>query len=368
MNDQNYMKVALNLAREGRGWTSPNPMVGAVIVKNHQIIGKGFHECYGGYHAERNALISCMESPQGATLYVTLEPCCHDGKQPPCVDAILEAGIQRVIIGSRDPNPLVAGKGISILRQKGIEVTENVLLKECMQLNEIFFHFIKTRRPFVAMKYAMTMDGKIATDTGKSKWITGEIAQKDVHKKRHQYSAIMVGIGTILADDPLLTSRIENGKNPIRIICDTKLQISFSSQIVQTAKKIKTIIATCCLDKEKQNLYKKAGCFVLNVPECNGHLNLSILMEKLGMENIDSILLEGGAELNWGALESGIVQKIYAYIAPKVFGGKMAKTPVGGKGYWEVLDAVSLRNSKVIRLGEDFLMESEVCNHVYRNC
>ncbi len=214
MNDKDYMRLALQLAKKGCGWTSPNPMVGAVVVKEGRIIGQGWHQRYGQTHAERNALASCTEDPQGATLYVTLEPCCHYGKQPPCVDAILDAGIHRVVVGSADPNPLVAGKGIAILRAHGIDVTENVLQEECDALNKVFFHYITTKRPFVSMKYAMTMDGKIATYTGASKWITGEIARNHVQRQRHRFRGIMVGVGTILADDPLLTCRIEGGRDP----------------------------------------------------------------------------------------------------------------------------------------------------------
>lgn len=200
IKDMEYMQLALALARKGCGWVAPNPMVGAVIVKDGEIIGQGWHEKCGQPHAERNALASCTKSPRGATMYVTLEPCCHTGRQPPCTDAILEAGIRRVVVGSGDPNPLVAGKGIQILRAHGIEVTENVLREECQRLNEVFFHYIRTKRPFVVMKYAMTLDGKIAAYTGASKWITGEKARNHVQEQRHRYSAIMAGVGTVLAD------------------------------------------------------------------------------------------------------------------------------------------------------------------------
>ena len=211
MDDKDYMKRALELAKKGEGFVSPNPMVGAVIVKDGEIIAEGWHEKYGDLHAERNALKHCTQSAEGADMYVTLEPCCHYGKQPPCVNAIIEAKIKRVIVGSGDPNPLVAGKGIQILREHGIEVVENVLKDECDKLNEIFMYYIQHKRPFVAMKYAMTMDGKIATYKGLSKWITGEKAREHVHKLRHRYKAIMAGIGTVLADDPLLTCRLEDG-------------------------------------------------------------------------------------------------------------------------------------------------------------
>lgn len=368
MDDLDYMRLALELAKKGCGWTSPNPMVGAVIVKEGRIIGQGYHHRCGDLHAERDALAHCAGSPAGSTIYVTLEPCCHHGRQPPCTDAILEAGITRVVIGSGDPNPLVAGKGLALLREHGVEVTEHVLEEECTRLNEVFFHYIQTKRPFVVMKYAMTLDGKIAAYTGLSQWITGEAARRHVHQQRHRYSAIMAGVGTVLADDPLLTCRMEGGKNPIRVICDTRLKTPLSSKIVQTAKEVPTILATCWEGSEKLAPYQEAGCTVLTLPEQKGHVDLRALMEQLGQRNIDSVLLEGGGTLNWSALEAGIVQKVQTYIAPKLFGGAGAKSPVGGLGFPSPAGAVRLKNSTVIRLGEDFLIESEVCGNVHRDC
>lgn len=360
MNDNDYMRLALQLAEKGCGWTAPNPMVGAVIVKDGQIIGRGWHEKCGQPHAERNALAACTVDPGGATMYVTLEPCCHYGKQPPCVDAILAAGIRRVVVGSADPNPLVAGKGVAILRAHGVEVTENVLRDECDRLNRVFFHYITTKRPFVVMKYAMTMDGKIAARTGASRWVTGEAARSHVQKSRHRYSGIMVGVGTVLADDPSLACHMEGGKNPVRIICDTHLRTPLQSQVVMTARTIPTILATCCADQARHAPYMQAGCRVLCLNEKDGHADLVQLMERLGQEQIDSILLEGGGTLNWAALESGIVQQVQAYIAPKLFGGKTAKTPVEGMGVPAPGAAFRLKNSQLFKLGEDLLIESEV--------
>ena len=353
MNDDDYMRLALQLAEKGRGWTAPNPMVGAVIVKNGQVIGQGWHERCGELHAERNALAACTVDPIGATMYVTLETCCHYGKQPPCVDAILAAGIRRVVIGSTDPNPLVAGKGAVILRTHGIEVTENVL-------NKVFFHYITTKRPFVTMKYAMTMDGKIAAYTGASKWVTGKAARKYVQQQRHQYSGIMVGVGTVLTDDPSLACHMEGGKNPVRIICDTHLRTPLQAQVVMTAKEIPTILATCCTHQKRQAAYIQAGCQILCLSNQDGHVDLPQLMWRLGQEQIDSILLEGGGTLNWAALKSGIVQQVQAYIAPKLFGGETAKTPVEGVGVPAPDAAFHLKNSRLFKLGEDFLIESEV--------
>ncbi len=359
MTDLEHMQLALQLAQQGAGKVSPNPMVGAVVVQDGAIIGQGYHQQYGGLHAERNALANCERSPRGATLYVTLEPCCHYGKTPPCTEAILENGIRRVVIGSDDPNPLVAGKGIGILRSHGIEVTTHVLKEACDKLNEVFFHFIQTKTPYVVMKYAMTLDGKIATKTGASRWITGETARRRVHQDRNRYSAIMVGIGTVLADDPQLTCRIEGGRNPIRIICDTHLRTPLTAQVVLTTNLAKTILATAEPDTQRHKPYLEAGCQVAVIPELDGHLDLSALMRRLGQQNMDSILLEGGGTLNWTALQSGIVQKVQAYLAPKLFGGT-EKTPVIGLGVELPEQAIRLTSPTITRLGEDLLLESEV--------
>ncbi len=359
-NDRLYMERALYLAEKGWGRVSPNPMVGAVLVKEGRIIGEGYHACYGGLHAERAALENCLESAIGSTLYVTLEPCCHYGKQPPCTDAILENGISRVVIGSGDPNPLVAGKGIEKLKAHGVEVTEGVLQESCEKLNKIFFHFIRTKTPYVIMKYAMTMDGKLACVSGASQWITGETARKKVHQDRDRYTAIMVGVGTVLADDPLLTCRLPQGRNPIRIICDTHLRTPVDAQVVTTASQTRTIFASCCTDPARQKLYLQAGCELLAVPEKDGHVDLSALMGQLGAQGIDSILLEGGAALQWSALQAGIVKKVQAYIGAKLFGGGTAPSPVGGTGVLTPGDGFRLSPPTITRLGEDVLLESEV--------
>lgn len=368
MNDSIWMGRALELAMRGEGWTSPNPMVGAVIVKHGRIIGEGWHARCGGLHAERHALSRCTEDPAGATLYVTLEPCCHAGRQPPCTQAILDAGISRVVVGSPDPNPLVAGKGIQRLRQAGVVVTEQVLRAECDKVNQVFLHYIQTGRPFVAMKYAMTLDGKIACYTGASQWVTGEEARTHVHRLRHRYRAIMVGVGTVLADDPLLNCRIPDGRDPIRIICDSGLRTPLTAQLVRTAGQIPTILVTADGKPTKAQLYLDAGCMVLTLPGENGKVNLPDLMAKLGKMEIDSILLEGGGTLNWSMLKAGLVQRTYAYLAPKLFGGAEAKTPIEGQGVGAPEDAIQLRGSSVTQLGADFLIESEVEYHVHRDC
>ena len=359
MDEIAYMHHAILLARQGCGWVNPNPMVGAVIVKDGKIIGQGYHQKYGELHAERNALAGCQTSATGATLYVTLEPCCHHGRTPPCTEAIIESGISRVVVGSSDPNPLVAGKGIDILRSHGIEVIEKVAKEECDKLNESFFHYIQKKTPYVIMKYAMTMDGKIATRTGKSHWITGSAARHRVHEDRYRYSTIMVGVGTVLADDPMLTCRLENSTNPLRIICDTSLRTPLQAKLVTTTDTAPTLIATAITDTNRHQPYLDAGCEILVLPKKEDHIDLNSLMQRLGEKKIDSLLLEGGGTLNWSALQSGIVHKVQAYIAPKLFGGG-GKTPVAGFGVDHPEGAFLLSTPVITRVGEDVLLESEV--------
>lgn len=351
------MRRAISLAKKGEGQTNPNPLVGAVLTKNNVIIGEGFHQKYGELHAERAALKNCADngnSADGATLYVTLEPCCHFGKQPPCTQAIVTAGIKKVVIGSRDPNPLVHGNGSAFLREHGIEVTEDFLKNECDALNPIFFHYISTHTPYVALKYAMTADGKIATKTGASKWISGEKSRRLVHRLRNRYACILAGIGTVLADDPLLTCRIPGGKNPVRIICDSTLRIPLQSAIVKTAAEIPTIIV-CREETEKKSSLEKNGCEVLCLPGKNG-IDLNKLMQILAERKLDSVLIEGGSEIQYSALKAGIVHHIYAFIAPKIFGGS-AKSPVGGEGVEFPENCFSLSTERIQRIGEDILVE-----------
>lgn len=358
--EEQYMRQAAALAQKGMGKTNPNPLVGAVIVKDGRVIGQGYHQSYGGLHAERNALASCAEDPQGASVYVTLEPCCHYGKTPPCTDALIRAGVKEVIIGSHDPNPLVAGKGAQKLRQAGIEVTEGFLKQECDRLNPVFFHYISTGMPYVALKYAMTLDGKIATKTGASKWITGEKARAHVQQLRNYYSGIMVGIGTVLQDDPQLTCRIPEGRNPVRIVCDSALRIPLDRTLCKTAAEIPTIVA-CGADASegKQAELERLGITVLRTEGEDGKVGLQSLMKQLGERKLDSILLEGGSGLAGGALDAGIVQKVYAYIAPKIFGGK-APGPVSGQGAALPGQGAALKLDRVQWFGEDLLLEYEV--------
>lgn len=368
---ERYMARALELAARGAGWTSPNPQVGAVIVKDGRIIGEGWHTAYGKLHAEREALAHCTEDPRGATIYVTLEPCCHWGKTPPCTEAIIEAGIARVVVGAPDPNPLVAGKGFEVLREAGIEVVEGALLDECRAINEVFFHYIQSGLPLVIAKYAMTLDGKIATRTGASRWITSEAARKKVHEDRHRYAAIMVGIGTVLADDPELTSRIpdQETKNPLRVVVDSSARSPLTSKLVQTAREIPTLIAVAAqASAERIAALKEAGCEVL-VSSANGtvqsaehnRVDLPVLLAYLGKEKaIDSVIVEGGATLLWSFFSQGLVDRVQTYIAPKIFGGAGAPSPVQGLGVETPAGAIQCSTPTITCLGQDILLECEV--------
>lgn len=359
--DMTYMRRALELAVRGAGHVAPNPMVGAVIVKDGRIIGEGWHERIGGLHAERNAFAHCTEDCAGATIYVTLEPCCHWGRTPPCTDAIMEHKISRVVVGCLDPNPLVAGKGLRILRDAGIECVSGVLEDECLAVNEVFFHYITTKTPFVVMKYAMTLDGRIAAFTGDSKWITSETARNHAHETRKRLSAIMVGIGTVLADDPMLNCRIESGVDPLRLVCDSHLRTPLSSQLVRTAKDIPTWIFCADADVRRKTALEDAGVTVIPMPDETGtHVDLAAAMQYLGQQQVDSVLLEGGGTLNGEALRLGLVHRVQAYIAPKLIGGSAAHGPVGGAGIARMADALQLDDVTITRLGEDILIEGRI--------
>lgn len=354
------MELAIAEARKGEGFTNPNPMVGAVIVKEGRILARDYHHAYGGYHAERNAILNCKEDLSGAQMYVTLEPCCHYGKTPPCTEIILESGIKKVYVGSMDPNPLVSGKGVELLKSRGIEVETGICEEKCLALNKVFFHYIRHKTPYVVMKYAMTADGKIATKTGASRWISGEASRERVHNSRHKYMGIMAGVGTVLTDNPALTCRQEGKKSPVRIICDSRLRTPLTSELVRTAGEVPVILATAEGDAEKKKPYLDAGCEVLTISEKDGHIDLNVLMQKLGALGIDSILLEGGGMLNYSALKSGIVHAVEQYIAPKLFGGTAAKTPVTGEGVAWPDQAFRLCRPNVRQIGADILIEWEV--------
>lgn len=359
---EEYMRRAVQLAQKGIGRVNPNPLVGAVVVKEGRIIGEGYHACYGELHAERKAFASLTEDAAGADLYVTLEPCCHYGKQPPCTQAIIQQGIRNVYVGSDDPNPLVAGKGIRQLREAGIHVETQVLKEECDRLNPVFFHYIATGTPYVVMKYAMSLDGKTACETGNSRWVTGEIARNHVQKVRNALTGIMVGVQTVLQDDPRLTCRMEGGRNPVRIVCDSQLRTPLEAQLVQTAKEIPTVIGTTCKDPRRQEEYRKRHVEILVTEPRNGRVDLRQLMKQLGQQKIDGILLEGGGTLNQSALEAGIVQHVMAYIAPKLFGGYGKYSPVTGQGAASPEEGWLCENGKLLQLGRDILLEYDIQN------
>ena len=360
MEDKEYMRRAIVLAQKAGGYAAPNPLVGAVIVKDGRIIGEGYHRRCGEWHAERNALASLTESAEGAVMYVTLEPCCHVGRTPPCTEAIIEHKIAKVFIGSRDPNPLVSGKGAKLLREHGIEVQEDFLREECDALNPIFFHYITTHTPYAALKYAMTLDGKIAAYTGASQWITGAEARQHVQTLRSRYSAVMVGIGTALADDPMLNCRIEGAHQPWRIVVDSHLRLSPDSRLCRTAQEYPTMIACLDTDTDKRKILEEMGVTVVVCPEEDGHVSLPYLMRALADRQISSVLIEGGGQLSESALRSHIIQHIYAYIAPKLLGGRDAKTPVEGQGADHPDAAAQLTYRRMTRLGEDWLLEYDV--------
>lgn len=354
MTDEQFMLRALELAKQGTGYVSPNPLVGAVIVKDGKIIGEGYHQRYGQAHAEVNAVQQATEDVAGATIYVTLEPCAHYGKTPPCAELLVKSRFKRVVIGCLDPNEQVSGRGIKILRDAGITVDIGVLEAECLAINEVFFHYITTKQPFVVMKMAMTLDGKLATVTGASKWITGSTAREQAHHLRHRLSAIMVGVNTVIEDNPILNCRIENGRHPIRLIVDSKLRIPVESQVLENQAIQKTIVATtAACNQEKRRILEEKGVEVMILPEKAGRVDLQAWMKALGERNIDSILLEGGATLNFSMLAEGLVHQVQAYIAPKIFGGEAAPTPVGGAGFEQVADAKLLEDLRVEKVGED---------------
>ena len=355
-----YMRKAIELAKKGEGKVNPNPIVGAIIVKDEEIIGSGYHKKYGGNHAERNAIKNAIKNVQGSTIYVTLEPCFHFGKTPPCVDLIIEKKFKKVVIGMVDPNPLVSGKSIEKLKRNGIEVIYGIMENECKALNEAFIKYIRCKLPYVVLKAGMSIDGKIATNSGESKWITSREARKDAYKLRNKMSAIMVGINTIIHDNPRLTCRIKNSIDPYRIIVDSNLRIPMESNIIKN-KDRKTIIATISgCNKEKKNELMDLGIQLIEVEEKNKRVNLTKLMSILGEMKIDSILLEGGGELNFSAIEEGIVDKVKFYIAPKIIGGKNSKNAVSGKGFSSLEDVVSLNRTETRFVGDDIIFEGYI--------
>lgn len=359
--DEFYMKRALELAVKGIGMVNPNPMVGAVIVKDNKVIGAGFHEKYGHAHAERNAVKNAVEDIEGATVYVTLEPCAHYGKTPPCVDLLIEKKVRKVVIGMLDPNPLVAGKSIKKLKENNIEVKVGVKEKECRKLNEVFIKYITTKKPFVIMKAGISIDGKIATSSGESKWITSERSRLHSHELRNRMSGIMVGINTVLSDDPSLTYRGEHkGKDPLRIIIDSTLKVPFESKVIKYNNNNTIVACVENTDLIKKEKLEKMGVKIIETKSKKGKVDLQEVVEKLGKEKIDSILLEGGGTLNFSALKEGIVDKVRFYIAPKIIGGQNSKNSVSGQGFYNLDDCVNLKDMSYEQMGNEIVVEGYI--------
>lgn len=353
------MRLALRLARKGEGRVSPNPLVGAVVVKDGTIVGRGFHRAYGMDHAEVAALRDAGKEAHGATVYVNLEPCNHTGHTPPCTHAILKAGIRRVVIGMRDPNPDVVGGGVEVLRENGVVVEEGILKERCRYLNESFIHFVTRKKPFVVMKVAATLDGKIATWIGDSQWITGKKSLRYVHRLRGSVDAVMVGIGTVLKDDPLLTCRLAKPPHqPLRIVVDTGLRISEKTKLISSIETAGLLVATGPrVDEKKRKRLESMGVEILSVPLYNKMVDLRKLMAILAKRRVTSILLEGGSRVNADALESGIVRKVMIFYAPKILGGQKSLSMVAGPSPESLGQALAVRSWRIRRLGEDFLFQ-----------
>ncbi len=356
--DEKLMRLALSLAAKARGRTSPNPMVGAVIVKDGEIVGRGYHHKAGTPHAEIHAIADAGEEARGAVIYVSLEPCSHHGRTGPCTQAIIEAGLSRVVMAMMDPNPRVSGRGKAALEAHGIEVQTGILETEARKLNEAYVKYITTKQPFVIMKAAMSLDGKIATASGKSKWITSEASRRVVHQIRDEVDAIMVGIGTVMRDDPSLTTRLpdERGRDPVRIILDSRGRIPLKSRVLHLDSSARTIVAVTPQAPQEKVAQLKEHSEVLVIPEQNERVDLQALMQELGRMEIMSVLLEGGAEVNASALKAGIVDKVMVFIAPKLIGGAESPGPVGGSGIDELSEAVALTDISLERIGEDILI------------
>jgi diaminohydroxyphosphoribosylaminopyrimidine deaminase / 5-amino-6-(5-phosphoribosylamino)uracil reductase len=355
MEDTFYMKRALRLAAKAKGMTSPNPMVGAVLVKNGKIISEDYHRRPGTPHAEALVLADTREKARGATLYVNLEPCCHTEKRtPPCTKGIINSGVSKVVVAMLDPNPKVSGMGILEIRKAGIEVSIGVLEAEAKKLNEFYIKHITTGKPFVVLKIAMTLDGKIATPEGQSKWITGEQARRSVHRLRSSVDAIITAVGTVKADNPQMTARIKGGKSPLRIVIDPNLDIPSEARILQTPPE--TIIVINQSNSDKFNAFN-SSCSAIYFKDL---LDLNWLIGKLGMMGITSVLIEGGASLNAHAIEDSIVDKIMVFIAPKIIGGKDSFPAVGGKTFRKLENACRVKDIRIKRFGEDILIEGYI--------
>ncbi|MDH5762434.1 MAG: bifunctional diaminohydroxyphosphoribosylaminopyrimidine deaminase/5-amino-6-(5-phosphoribosylamino)uracil reductase RibD [Nitrospinota bacterium] len=357
---EKWMKRALDLAAKAAGRTSPNPMVGAVIIKNGRFIAEGYHKKAGGPHAEIEALKKAGKRARGAQMFLNLEPCCHQGRTPPCTDALIKSGIKEVFVGMRDPNPLVAGKGIRQLKKAGVDVHSGLLQKECERLNEAFVKYIQTGTPFVTLKSASSLDGKIATSTGQSQWITGPEARERVHRMRDQVDAILVGAGTVIKDNPRLTTRLKKGKghNPARVILDTKAEIPLNARVFHHADRDRVVyVTTNKASAVRINRLTGRGVEIQVLSERKGRISLKYLIEIIGKMEVVSVLLEGGSGINASALREGIVDKVVLFLAPMIIGGESAPGMVGGSGIKNLKEALSVKNLTVSTMGSDLMVE-----------
>ena len=359
MTDESYIQLAIEIAKKGRGNVSPNPLVGCVIVKNEKIIGAGYHEKFGKNHAEINAINSTSESPEGSTLYVNLEPCSHHGKTPPCVDKIIESKIKRVVIGTLDVNPLVSGKGIKALKNAGVEVKAGIVEKECINLNKFFFKYITKKIPYVTLKSAQTIDGKIADAKGDSKWISSIESRRYVHQLRSQYDAVLIGAGTVKKDNPNLTVRLVEGRNPRRIILDSSLSLSSNSRLIKNNSDRNSIILTSFKSlnkKQKINKLNSLGVNIIYVKEDHkGSLDIKDALKKLAKLNIASILVEGGNRVFTSFISKNLFDDILVFVSPKILGNGLPV--VGNLGIRNIKKAIRIRVNKVETVGDDVLVE-----------
>jgi len=348
-----YMDLALNNARTMKGQTDPNPLVGSVIVNDNRIVGVGTHLKAGEPHAEIHALRMAGEAARNGTIYVTLEPCSHFGRTGPCAQAIIDAGLKEVVIAALDPNPLVSGNGVKMLQDAGISVVTGIREEESLKMNEVFNKFITTKRPFVTLKAASTLDGKIATHSLDSKWITSEDARQDVHELRSEHAAILVGVGTVIEDDPELTARIPNGRNPIRVILDSSLRLPMDAKVVTDSAAETWIFTSHTYDHAKGERLQNAG---VRLFETSGEIRTDVndMLRILGENGISSLFIEGGGTVNSAFLENGLIDKVVLYFAPKLVGGKDAPTFIEGNGFAFMKDAVELADGEFTKIGKDF--------------
>jgi diaminohydroxyphosphoribosylaminopyrimidine deaminase/5-amino-6-(5-phosphoribosylamino)uracil reductase len=340
--DEAWMRRALELAGRGRGHVEPNPLVGAVVVRDGRLVGEGWHQRYGQAHAEVNALAAAGEAARGSALYVTLEPCCHHGKTPPCTDAVLRAGIRRVVAAMQDPFPAVAGKGSALLRAAGVEVEVGVCESEGCQLNAPYLKLLAAGRPYVHAKWAMTLDGKIATRGGDSRWISNEESRRRVHQLRGRMDAIVAGIGTALADDPQLTARPPGPRTAVRVVLDSQGRLPPAGRLAGSARETPVLVVTAAAPPEKVADLRERGCEVLALPGADGRVDVDALLAEMGRRRYTNVLVEGGAGVFGSFLDAGAIDEVHVFIAPRLTGGAAALTPVAGRGVEKIAEALRL--------------------------